>query len=86
MGMNAESTKRVAEAAARRQACLGGAEIHSVSYVGEPTSVDEGLWVVAVRVMMVDGSVRAFCCDATEREVFAVREVASQTDRETVCS
>jgi hypothetical protein len=74
-GMTGNDMKRRAEAAARMRAGTGGAEVHEVSFLGEPALVDAGLWLIKVRVMMRDGTAKAYECDATERDVFAVREV-----------
>ncbi|HVZ34346.1 MAG TPA: hypothetical protein VG963_18085 [Polyangiaceae bacterium] len=48
-----------------------------MTLVGEPVPASAGLWVIKVRLMMHDGTVRAFACDATDRDVFAVREVTA---------
>jgi hypothetical protein len=72
-----DDMKAVSEAAARERAGIGGAEVRGVTHVSEPLLVRDGLWRVNVRVLMVDGTVHAYCCDATERDVFALREVPS---------
>jgi hypothetical protein len=68
--------KAASAAAARYQAGIGGAKVRKVTVVGEPTLVSDGLWLVSVRVVMTDGTVRAFRCDSTDRDVFAVRELS----------
>jgi hypothetical protein len=76
--LTADGMKAASQAAARSRAAAGGAEVHEVTLVSEPALVHEGHWVVSVRVLMVDGTVKAFHCDSTERDVFAVREVANE--------
>ena len=73
--LSVEEMKDHASAAAMRKAATGGAEVHSVTLAGEPARVDHGLWRVKVRLIMLDGTPRAFECDSTDREVFTVREV-----------
>jgi hypothetical protein len=69
--------KTTAAAAARKLAERGGAEVRAVTLVGEPARAIGGAWLLKVRLMMLDGTARAFECDATDREVFAVREVTA---------
>jgi hypothetical protein len=73
--LSARNMKAASEAAARVQAAIGGAGVHEVTHVSEPKLVGVGLWLITVRVLMTDGSVRAFECDATERDVFAIRHM-----------
>ena len=74
--LTTDDMKAASEAAARERASVGGAKVHEVTLVSDPIVVRDGLWRVNVRVLMADGIVRAFRCDSTERDVFAVREVA----------
>jgi hypothetical protein len=73
--MTAAQMKRVSGTAARLNAGRGGADVLRVSFVSEPTPASEGLWIVRVRVLMKDGSAKAYECQSTERDLFAVREV-----------
>lgn len=72
--LTADAMKIASEAAARSRAAVGGAEVREVTLVSEPALVREGQWLISVRVLMVDGTVKAFHCDSMERQVFAVRE------------
>jgi len=70
-----DDMRAVSETAVRKQAGLGGAEVHEVTVATDPVLVRDGLWRIDVRVLMADGTVRVFHCDSTERDVFALREV-----------
>jgi hypothetical protein len=70
-----EEMKATSEAAARDRACIGGDEVKEVTSVSDPVQVRDGLWLIGVRVLMLDGTVRLFRCDATASDVFSVREV-----------
>lgn len=76
--MTAEDMKRDARAAALSRAEAGGDRAHQVTLVAEPELVSEGLWLIRVRLMMRDGTARAFECDATTRDVFAIRDVPAE--------
>jgi hypothetical protein len=73
--MTADAMKMASQVAARSRAAVGGAEVREVTLISEPALVHDGHWAISVRVLMVDGTVKAFQCDATERDVFAIREV-----------
>lgn len=73
--LTVDDMKAASEAAARSRAGTGGAQVREVTLVGDPALVGDGLWRISVRVLMDDGTVKAFRCDSTERDVFAVREV-----------
>jgi hypothetical protein len=64
--------KTLSEAAARKQAERGSARVHEATLVAEPTLITERLWVIRVRLMMSDGTVRGFECESTKDEVFSV--------------
>ncbi len=74
--LTADSMKAASAAAARHRAGIGGAEVREVTLVTDPLLVCDGLWRVSVVVLMADGTVRAFRCDSTERDVFAISEVS----------
>ncbi len=67
--------KTRSEAAARRQAELGGDRVHEVTLVTEPSAVAGRSWVIRVRLVMSDGNIKAFECESTDDEVYSVREV-----------
>ena len=73
--LTADEMMRIAEAAARLQGAVGGDEVHKVTLVADPQPVGDKLWIIRVRLMMRDGTAKAFECDSTDVEVFAVREV-----------
>jgi len=75
--LTTEDMKAASEVAAYRQASLGGVQVREVTVVSDPVLVRDGLWLVNVLVVMADGTERVFRCDATERDVFAIREVSN---------
>lgn len=68
--------KAACEAAARQRASLSGGVVREFTLVGEPTLIHDAFWRISVRALMADGTARTFQCESSDREVFAVLEIA----------